>query len=367
LRIPLPNDRIILTARTASCSFVDKPSHRSGEAEVTPNPWLDTLTLINGFQISQAIHVASSLRIADHLKDGPRSSDELATLTKSHASSLYRLLRALAAVGIFRENDGRTFALTPMGDCLRTDSATPIGAWAEYVGSPYVWRTWGHLRHSVQTGENAFRSLNGKGIWEYRTEHPELGSVFDRSMTELSRGAADAVIAAYDFSAYQHVIDVGGGRGLMLAAVLAAHPRLRGTLFDLPGVVAGAKSVLEQRGVADRCDIVGGSFFDAVPEGGDAYMMRVVIHDWEDDEAVAILQSCRRAMKESSRLILIERIVAPPNEVPATKFSDLNMLVLPGGLERTREEFSDLLAKSGFELTSVAPAGNVNVIEARPR
>jgi hypothetical protein len=334
---------------------------------MTSNPWRDVLTLINGFQITQAIHVASTLRIADHLKDGPRSADELGSLTGSHTGSLYRLLRALAAVGIFREDERRTFALTAMGDCLRSDSATPIGAWAEYVGSPYVWRTWGHLQHSVQTGENAFKSMNGKGIWEYRTEHPELGAVFDRAMTEMSRGAAEAVVGAYDFSAFRHVIDVGGGRGLMLAAILHAHPQMRGTLFDLPGVVAGAKSVLEQRGVIDRCNIVGGSFFEAVPEGGDAYIMRVVIHDWEDDEAVAILRTCRRTMNEAAKLILIERIVAPPNETPATKFSDLNMLVLPGGRERTREEFSDLFAKSGFELTRVALAGNVNVIEARPR
>ena len=334
---------------------------------MTPNPWLDILTLINGFQITQAIHVVSTLRIADHLKEGPRSSDELASLTRSHTGTLYRLLRALAAVGIFRADENRTFALTPMGDCLRTDSATPIGAWAEYVGSPYVWRTWGHLQHSIQTGENAFRSVNGKGIWEYRTEHPELGAVFDRSMTELSRGTAEAVIGAYDFSPFRHVVDVGGGRGLMLAAILHAHSQMRGTLFDLPGVVAGAKSVLEQRGVIDRCDFVGGSFFEAVPEGGDAYIMRVVIHDWDDDQAIAILRTCRRAMQEVAKLILIERIVAPPNEIPATKFSDLNMLVLPGGRERTREEFSDLFAKSGFELTRVAPAGNVNVIEARPR
>ncbi|HMJ30343.1 MAG TPA: methyltransferase, partial [Xanthobacteraceae bacterium] len=153
----------------------------------------------------------------------------------------------------------------------------------------------------------------------------------------------------------------------MLAAILHAHSQMRGTLFDLPGVVAGAKSVLEQRGVIDRCDFVGGSFFEAVPEGGDAYIMRVVIHDWDDDQAIAILRTCRRAMQEVAKLILIKRIVAPPNEIPATKFSDLNMLVLPGGRERTREEFSDLFAKSGFELTRVAPAGNVNVIEARPR
>jgi hypothetical protein len=334
---------------------------------MTSNPWLDLLGLINGFQITQGIYVASTLRVADHLKDGPRSAEELAPLTQSHAGALYRLLRALAAVGVFKEDESRRFALTAMGDCLRADSATPIGAWAEYAGSPYVWRVWGHLLHSIRTGENAFQSLNGQDVWTYRADRPAEGAVFDRAMTELSRGGAEAVIAAYDFSAFDHVVDVGGGRGLMLAAILAAHPRLQGTLFDQPGVVAGVNPVLEAHGVADRCRVAGGSFFEAVPEGGDAYLMRVVIHDWDDAEAIAILKTCRRAMRETAKLLLVERIIAPPNEVPATKFMDLNMLALPGGRERTREEFSELFARSGFDLTRVLPAGRINVIEARPR
>jgi O-methyltransferase domain/Dimerisation domain len=334
---------------------------------VTSDSRLNLLGLINGFQITQAIHVAATLRIADHLNDGARSASELAALTKSHPDTLYRLLRALAAVGVFREDEGRKFALTPMGDCLRTDSTTPLGAWAEAVGSPYYWQAWGHLLHSVQTGENAFQHLNGSDVWKFRAEHPEQGATFDRAMTQLSRGGAEAVIGAYDFSAFRHIVDVGGGHGLMLAAILRAHPHMRGTLFDQPHVVARAKSVLAERGVVERCDIVGGSFFETVPEGADAYLMRVVIHDWEDDEAIAILKVCRRAMGETAKLLLIERLIAPPNEMPAAKFADLNMLVLPGGRERTREGFSDLFASSGFELTRVFPAGTHNVIEARPR
>ena len=334
---------------------------------MTSDPRLALLGLINGFQITQAICVAATLRIADHLNDGARSAGELAALTKSHPGSLYRLLRALAAVGVFREEEGRKFTLTPMGDCLRTNSATPLGAWAEVVGNPYYWQVWGHLLHSVQTGENAFQNLNGRDVWQFRAEHPEQGATFDRAMTQLSRGGAEAVIRAYDFSAFRHIVDVGGGHGLMLAAILRAHPHMRGTLFDRPHVVAGAKAVLAERGVIERCDIVGGSFFETVPEGADAYLMRVVIHDWEDDEAIAILKVCRHAMGETAKLLLIERLIAPPNEMPAAKFGDLNMLVLPGGRERTREEFSDLFARSGFELTRVFPAGILNVIEARPR
>ncbi|MBR0716875.1 methyltransferase [Bradyrhizobium liaoningense] len=331
-----------------------------------PPPWLGLLGLINGYQITQAIHVASVLGIASHLKDGPRTIDELASTTGTHPQTLYRLLRALAAVGVFHEEAGRRFALTAMGDCLRPDSATPIGSWAEYVGTPYVWRTWCHLLHSVRTGENTFHALNGQDVWHYRAERPDDRATFDRAMTEMSRGSAEAVVAAYDFSAFHHVVDVGGGRGLMLSAILSAQPRMQGTLFDQPGVVAEAGAVLEARGVADRCRIVGGSFFDAVPEGGDAYVMRAIIHDWEDDEAVAILKTCRRAMRDDAKLLLIERLIAPPNEMPSSKFSDLNMLVMPGGLERTSEEFSHLLAAGGFELTCIAPAGNFNVIEACP-
>lgn len=226
---------------------------------MTSDPRLDLLGLINGFQITQAIHVASTLRVADHMGDEARTAGELAALTKSHPDSLYRLLRALAAVGVFREERGRKFALTPMGDCLRTDSATPLGAWAEVVGSPYFWQAWGHLLHSVKTGQNAFQDLNGKDVWRFRAEHPEHGAAFDRAMTQLSGGNAEAVIRAYDFSAFHHVADVGGGRGLMLAAILRAHPDMCGTLFDQPDVVAGAKAVLAERGVIERCDIVGGS------------------------------------------------------------------------------------------------------------
>jgi O-methyltransferase domain/Dimerisation domain len=333
---------------------------------MTSDPRMTLVGMINGFQVTQAIHVAASLRIADHLSDSPRSAGELAAVTKSHPDSLYRLLRALAAVGVFREDEGRKFTLTPVGDCLRTDSATPLGAWAEVVGSPYFWQAWGHLLHSVQTGENAFQNLNGKDVWQFRAEHAEYGATFDRAMSQLSRGSADAVIRGYDFSALRHIVDVGGGQGLMLAAILRAHPHMRGTLFDQADVVAGAKAVLAERGVAERCDIVGGSFFETAPKGADAYLMRVVIHDWEDDEAIAILKVCRHAMGETAKLLLIERLIAPPNEMPAAKFSDLNMLVSPGGRERTREEFSDLFARSGFELTRVFPAGLQNVIEARP-
>ena len=185
-------------------------------------------------------------------------------------------------------------------------------------------------------------------------------------MTELSRGGAEAIVKAYDFSSFKHVVDVGGGQGLMLAAVLAAHPGMRGTLFDQPAVVSGGKAVMQRFGVADRCSFVGGSFFETVPEGGEAYIMRAVIHDWEDAESLSILKVCRRGMADTAKLLLIEMLVGPPNAMPRQKFMDLNMLVCPGGRERTSDEFAALFEKSGFKLSRIVSAGRGAVIEAQP-
>jgi hypothetical protein len=334
---------------------------------MTSSPWLDMVSLINGYRISQAINVAATLRIADHLKDGrPRSADELASVTESNADGLYRVLRALAAVGVFKEEEGKKFTSTPMSDCLRTDSATPVSGWAMLSGSGYVWEAWSNLFHSARTGENAFQYLNGKSVWSYRLDHPEQAVIFNRAMTEMSRGSAEAVVRAYDFSAFQRIADIGGGQGLMLAAILATHPKMRGTLFDQPEVVAGAKAVLQSFGVADRCDFVGGSFFDTAPEGHDAYVMRSVIHDWDDAESIAILKVVRRAMPETAKLLLIERLIGQPNDMPEGKFMDLYMLVLPGGRERTSQEYAALFEKSGFKLARITPAGRGAVIEALP-
>lgn len=334
---------------------------------MTPHPSTELYRLINGYQITQAIHVAATLGLADHLKDGPRSSDELASLVKAHPATLYRLLRALAAVGIFHEDEERRFSLTPMGDCLRSDSPTPVGGWAALVGRPYVWQAWGHLLHSVKTGENAFSSLHGESVWQYRAGLADESAIFDQAMTALSRGGAEALVQAYDFGQFRHIADIGGGRGQAIAGILTAHPTMRGTLFDQPHVVDKARAVLSRAGVIDRCDIVAGSFFEAVPADADAYMMRAVLHDWEDDEVVSILKVCRKAMKATSTLLVLEQIVAPPNEGLIGKFSDLNMLVLPRGRERTCKEFASLFAAAGLTLVSTAAAGpRFNVIEVKP-
>ena len=331
-------------------------------AELPPAQALSRL--VNGYRISQAIHVAARLGLADELADGPRSSDELAAATGTHAPSLYRLLRALASVGVFEESDGRRFALTEVGDCLRADSPGRLKGWAEFVGRPYHWSAWADLRHSVETGESAFLHVHGADPWQYRAGDPEESAIFDRAMTDLTRAWVHALLDSYDFGRFGVVVDVGGGRGALLAALLGEYPTMRGVLFDQPHVVAGAAEILGAAGVEDRCEIAGGDFFEAVPAGGDAYVLKSIIHDWEDEEATAILRSCRQAMPAEGVLLLVERDLGPPNESPDAKFSDLNMMVGPGGRERTVDEYRALYEAAGYHLVGVTPtAAGLSVLE----
>jgi hypothetical protein len=286
--------------------------------------------LVNGYQVTQAIHIAAKLGIANLLADGPRTSADLAGAMETDPNALYRLLRALASVGIVREEVERRFALTDLGAGLRSDAPDSLAGWATFVGEPYHWRAWGALEYSVRTGENAFRHAHGTDPWTYRTHHPELSVGFDRAMTDLARQVGAAVLAVYDLGRFETVVDVGGGNGTLLAAILARYPAMRGILFDQPHVVAGAPPILAA-GVADRCAVVGGSFYETVPTGGDAYVLKSILHDWDDADCVRILERCRRAMTDGVALLVIERALGLPNMHPDGKFSDLNMLVATGG------------------------------------
>jgi hypothetical protein len=319
-------------------------------------PSLALRRLVNGYQVTQAIHVAAVLGIADLLADGPRSSDNLAAATATHPGTLYRLLRALAGVGVFREEDDRHFALTDLGACLRSDAPEPVGGWATFVGEPYQWQAWSALLHSVRTGENAFRHVHGIDSWTFRSRHPELSASFDRAMTDLSRQLSFAIQAAYDFGRFEHVVDVGGGNGAFLAAILAKHPAMHAVLFDQPHVVSGAGPILAAAGVADRCQVVGGSFFESVPAGGDAYVLKAILHDWEDEPCLQILRTCRQAMADGTALLVVERELGRPNQDPDPKFSDLNMLVGPMGQERTPDEYAALFAEAGFQFLRFTPS-----------
>ncbi len=265
------------------------------------------------------------------------------------------------------------FALTSFGEVLRSDADAPARAIAALFTSPVVWRPWGELLHSVRTGRTAFESVFGTAAFGHIGGHPDLSALFNSGMAELARGAAQSVAAGYDFSGFRTVVDVGGGNGTLLAALLAASPGSRGVLFDTPTGVREAALVLAAAGVSDRCTVTTGDFFTAVPPGGDAYVLKNVLHDWDDERAHALLGRCRRAMPDHARLLLIEAVL-PDDDGPAARLSavlsDLNMLVMVGGRERTRREYADLLAAAGLELTDVseplAPT-HFQVLEAVPR
>ena len=336
-------------------------------ADQDQRPAVELRRLVNGYQVSQCIYVAAALGIADLLADGPRSSDELAAAADADPRSLHRLLRALAAVGVLCEEDDRRFALTELGEAIRSDAPEGIAGWAAFVGRPSHWQAWGDLLHSVRTGENAFRHVHGTDVWSYRAERPEESEVFDRAMMTLTRRSNRALVEAYDFRRFGTIVDVGGGNGALLALLLARYPALKGVLFDQPHVVAGAGEVLGAAGVAERCRVVSGSFFDGIPPGGDAYLLKAIIHDWEDAESRAILRECRAVVPDAGALLVIDRVLGPPNTDPAAKLSDLNMLVAAGGCERTLEEFESLFAEAGFRLVGATPtAAGLSVIEGAP-
>lgn len=322
-------------------------------------PELAIRRLVNGYQMTQAISVAATLGLADLMTDSPQTSEDLAAKAGVHADALYRLLRALASIGLFHEEPDRRFRLTELGGALRSDAPGSIAGWATFVGSPYIWQAWGELLHSVKTGENAFRHVHGMSVWEYRAGDQEASAVFDRAMASLSGQVDDTVVAAFDFGRFPTVVDVGGGNGAFLATILGRHTALRGVLFDLAHVVSGAGPVLKAAGVTDRCEVVGGSFFDAVPAGGDAYLLKRTIHDWEDEDCLRILRVCRQAMAQGAALLVIERELGPPNERWGSKFSDLNMLVAAGGRERSTEEYAALIEGAGFQFVgaTTSPGG----------
>jgi hypothetical protein len=336
------------------------PPPPSGEAHL-----YETLRgMVRGSQLLHAINASVALGIPDLLKDGPMSSDAIARQTETHPPALYRLLRALAAAGLLLEDGDRRFALTPLGTLLRHDVPNSLNAMTRHVASERHSKTWANLIHSLRTGEPGRRHAP----WDSQmfAEDPEYAATFNRRMTEAATHRAAAAIAGYDFSGIATLVDVGGGHGRLLASILQAHPRMRGILFDLPQVIAGAQGPLEAAGASDRCQRIGGSFFDAVPTGGDAYILSVVIHDWDDERATTILKNCRAAMVPTGRVLLLERVISGSASLEDT-LADLEMLVGPGGRERTREEFRSLLAGAGFELSRIAPlAYSFNIVEGIP-
>lgn len=361
----------------------DNPAHAKfclgcgASLALSPVPSIESrerlLSLVRGYRISQSIYVATRLGIPDLLADGPREIDDLAHATGSHPPSLRRVLLFLAGVGVLDKVGPDRLALTPVAAGLRTGIPGSLRASVLLLLDESHWRPWGHLLHTVRTGETAFQYAHGEGLYDYLAGHPEVASLFNAAMSGNSPAHARLVAATYDFSRMSRVVDVGGGRGRLLAAILERNPRLRGILFDQPHVIEDARPILDEEGVGDRCELVGGSFFDAVPAGGDVYVLRGIVPGFEDDPAVVVLTNCRRAMAAGARVLLVERYVAPdPHEALPVLVSDLEMLVNVGGRERTTDEYATLLARSGLRLARTISLGRLpeamgyQLIEAQP-
>lgn len=322
------------------------------------------LQMASGYWVSQSLYVGAKLGIADLLKDGSKSCDELAQATGVNARTLYRLMRALASVGVFAEKEHGYFTLTPLAACLQSDIPGSIRTLVMMVGEEY-YQAWGDLLYSIQTGASAFEHVYGMPLFEYYAQNPESGKIYDEAQTSGSKAAKAEIIKSYDFSTIRKLVDVGGGNGSLIWAILKANPTMQGVLFELPSAIAGAKDLIEAEGVNERCELVAGDFFESVPSGGDAYMLKYVIHLWDDERAIAILKNCHRAMVENGKLLVIEQVIPPGNEPFLGKFLDLHMLVLfPGGCERTEAEHRALFEASGFKLTKIVPTrANLSVIE----
>jgi hypothetical protein len=340
-------------------------------AQDVPPPFA-LFRMISGFYVSRAIHVMARLGIADILSNGPADAEELARRTKTHAPSLKRVLRLLVAAGVATEDERGQFGLTAIGVCLRTDVPGSMRAVALLFGG-ITERAWGELLYSVETGEPAFRRVFGKDSFAYLAEHPQEAANFEAAMSTFTAPIAALVATAYDFSGVRHVVDVGGGNGTLLAGILKAHPHLKGTLLDLPEVVERACPSPRELGLADRCEVVGGNFFAQVPEGADAYLLKHVIHDWNDDRAAAILQACRRAMPHAAKLLIVEGVY--PQRIDQSDASrgaaanDVNMLVCTGGGQRSEAEFRKLYAGAGFTLSRIIATDlpYASIIEGVPR
>jgi O-methyltransferase domain/Dimerisation domain len=326
--------------------------------------------LLRGGLVTQLIHVAARLGIADLLRAGPKSADDLAAAVGVNAQALHRVLRALAGLGIFAETDPGCFALTPLADPLRSDAPASLRGSAVFYGEPWWWQACGDLLYSVRTGQPAFDHVHGQPLFAFLDATADAAAIFNEHQTNMTRQDAAAVVDAYDFTGCTTVVDVGGGHGALAAAILRASPRTTAVLFDRPAVVEGAGRRLRAEGVAERCSCVGGDFFESVPAGADTYVLKDIIHDWDDERAASILRQCRRAMTHSAatpRLLLIEKVIPPGNAPFAGKLTDITMLLIAVGRERTAEEYRALLTAAGFDVRRIVPTRSpASVIEAIP-
>lgn len=351
-RTPVPN-----VARIASrfIEALERLQHR-----LLPAPAVLLKLTSGGMLVAQAIYVAAELGLADLMRQGPRSVEHLARATETDAPSLYRLLRALASVGIFAETHPGVFRLTRLANALRSDAPGSMRPWARYAGAEWQHEHWGAIMACVRNGRSAYENVHGQSFFAWLAAHPEAERRFDEAMTSLSAITEPAIAAGYDFSDIGTLMDVAGGRGSLLAAIMRANPHLRGILFDLPQVVEDARrdSPLNDPALAIRREFSGGSFFDAIPAGADAYLLKSILHDWDDGDAARILRSLRRAMPSDGMLLVVEVVLAPGNASSVGKLLDLAMLTQTGGKERTEAEYRRLFAAADLDLVRMIPTAS---------
>jgi hypothetical protein len=348
-------------------------SHKKGDdvqghgPSTAPPPHAQLIQMATGYWVSRIVYAAARLGIADRLADGPRSAADLAGPTGTHAPALHRLMRALAALGILTERDAGRFALTPVGEALKSGAPGSARASILTLAGHLGWRAWEEILHSLQTGKTGFEKAFGKPAFDYLADHPDEAALFSETMVGFHGDEPPAVAAAYDFSRFKTVADIGGATGNLLAAILSKHAGPRGLLFDLPHVVKDAPGLLKARGVADRVAIVPGSFFETVPDGAECYVLSHVIHDWSEEQCLTILGHCRRVVPQDGRLLIVEMVLPPGDAFHPGKLLDITMLVMPGGQERTEGEYAELLGKARFRLKRVIPTPSaVSIVEAIP-
>ncbi len=336
-------------------------------AEPEVRPALRLMQFITGHWVAAAVYAAARLKLADLLEGGPKSSDDLAEAVGAHKPSVYRVMRALATLGIFDEIAPKRFQLTEVGDLLRSNHPESMRPMALFQGAPPHWKGWGSFLHSVQTGEPAFEHIHGMGFFDYCETDSEFAAAFNGAMTAMSAVAAGAVVEEYDFSSIRKLVDVGGGHAYLISQILRRYPKLRGGVIDLPSVVPGAQAALKSAGLSSRCEVVGGSFFDAVPQA-DAYIAKNIIHDWDDEHAQTILKNMRKAMDGNGKVLLVELVVTPKDRDATAVMIDLEMLhATHGGRERTEAEFAELFASSGLRLQRIVRTKSpFSVLEAVP-